>query len=699
MNLIIRRDASEHRGRFAVETIELRNSKGAMKNSGFNLLACLLATSASLFAQGPYDPDQWPFVADPTKVVHFASADNSFTPLADSWTATLSMLSGGDQATSPVTLRSRAGLKVLGNYLNTADSVFTEWADNETIDILMLVYGDDAVLSTNGQPRNFNFLIGTLPELSAPLGGQIPVAAKNQKWNWVLFRIANGLRASDGTRFVGSIPANAQGAFQFGGVNGGTIRLEGVPNLIARVIAFGEQGAFGEPTDYTAFEPPDVCDPEPATNHAFLDLHNAATNHMTVINEGDQMTEIVDDAGPVEAPRRAVRALGAYMNFAVMDNYLGQTCNDPRAMKICVEFYDDPALAGSRFGPEAYSTDSTGSVGFVPPERRYTLRGSGEWRSVAWTIPSVTLFGVNVAPLTAGPRLIFETGKPFISRFDLAVFRVTPHPLAGQDPLSGCFEDPDICTTNYGNYAEMNLATVVFDGLAPGTSVGDQNMIQAEAGPVTDLRMAIRPAHNDGAPGFAHQYLNLSIVNEPFGPSTQPNARLAICMTYYDDPLLAGQSFRPEVYQSDRNGITGFAFTPGNIAVALQGTDRWREAYFELPDVKFLGVNQGPQAAARFFVSGKIYFSRVRYAVIRPCGPLAGVNRLAECHHPTLRIRREAGNARLSWTTDVEGWTLETTADLASPNWTTVPELVVVEGDEYVVVTPANGTAFFRLKN
>ena len=38
-----------------------------------------------------------------------------------------------------------------------------------------------------------------------------------------------------------------RGAFQFGGVNGGTIRAEGVPNLTVRVVAFGEQGAFGEP--------------------------------------------------------------------------------------------------------------------------------------------------------------------------------------------------------------------------------------------------------------------------------------------------------------------------------------------------------------------------------------------------------------------------------------------------------------------
>jgi hypothetical protein len=667
-----------------------------MKNI-HGLLAGLLTSTVSLFAAGPYDPDQWPFVADPAKIVHFVSTDNTFTPLSDSWTPTLSILSGGDQETAPVTLRTRTGLKVNGNYLNTADSGYTEWADNDTIDILMQVYGDDAILSGAGQPRNFNFLLGTLPELVAPNGGQIPLAAKNQKWNWVLFRVANGNRPSDGTRYVGSIPANAQGAFQFGGVNGGTIRAEGVPNLTVRVMAFGEQGAFGEPSDYMDFEPPDECAPEPLTNHAFLDLQNTNSHHMVVLNEGDQTTEIVDDAGiPFEDQRRAVRARGLYMNFAVTNNFLGLPCNTPRAMKICVEFYDDPALVGSRFGPDAYATDAAGSMGFVPPARLYTLRGSGEWKKIAWTIPAVSLFGVNVTPLTAGPRLFFETGQPFISRFDLAVLRVSPHPLAGQDPLADCYEDPDICTTNYGNYAEMDLAAGIFNGLAPGTSGGDQEMIQGEAGPVDDRRAAIRPARDDGTPGFAHNYLNLSIVNQALGPSTQPNAHLAICMTYYDDPALAGQSFRPEVYITDRNGVNGFAFTPGSIAVVLEGTDGWREAYFELPDVKFNGVNQGPQAAARFFVSGKIFFSRVRYGVIRPCGPLAGQNPVADCGPVTLLVRREGSNVRLSWTSSLDTWALETTADLST--WQPVPGTPEINGNERFMLVPIADKAFFRLR-
>ena len=156
-------------------------------------------------------------------------------------------------------------------------------------------------------------------------------------------------------------------------------------------------------------------------------------------------------------------------------------------------------------------------------------------------------------------------------------------------------------------------------------------MIIEEAGPAGDRRQAVRPAFEDGTPGFAHNFLNFAIVGEPFGPSSQPNARLGICVTYYDDPNLLGATFRPEVYQTERNGAITFGFTDGAIARALEGTDRWREAYFEIPDLKFLGVNQGPQAAARIALSGKVFFSRVRYAVIRPCGPHAGENLLEGC--------------------------------------------------------------------
>jgi hypothetical protein len=312
----------------------------------------------------------------------------------------------------------------------------------------------------------------------------------------------------------------------------------------------------------------------------------------------------------------------------------------------------------------------------------------------------VNLKGINVGTNTSGPRFVSENGQVFVSRFDIAVLRTGTNVLAGMDPLATCFEDPNICTDAYGSYAELDLAKGIMNGLNVGTSGGDQEMIQAEAGPTNDRRLAVRPAREDGTPGFAHQYLNFAILNEALGPSSQPPARLGICATYYDDPALAGTRFKPEVYQTDRNGTTTFGFTPDSFFVTLTGSDKWLNAYWEIPDVKFIGVNQGPQAAARFTLSGKIFVSRLRYGVIRPCGPNAGVNPVGSCSAVTMSAGLSTnGMLRLTWPADGTQYTLQSTPALAAPQWQTVNATPTVEGDLNVVVLPFSGAiAFYRLQ-
>lgn len=666
----------------------------------------LLAGSASgLSAQtGPFPPTEWPASLDPTQRVHFTSTDGLLTPPNENWTADLSVLAGGDQDTGPFTIGGFTGLKALGNYLNVADTGYEEWADDETIDILIQAYGDAALFNGAGEPRNFNFLTGTLPELAAPSGGQVAVEARNKKWNWILFRIANGTRGSDGTRFVGSIPANAQGATAAGGVNGGTIRFEGVPNLIVRAVAFGPQGAFGEPEAVNVFSPAGSCDPEPNTNLVGLDINAGSTNHLVALNDGDQTVVFEEGVGPANDKRRAVRPEGTFLNFGITENFLGLPCNDPRAMKVCVEFFDDPAFAGLdvRFGPEAYATDDSGGVAFYPIDQRQLLTGSGIWLKRSWVVPAVNLKGVNAGTLTAGPRFSSENGKVFVSRVDLAVLRIGNHPLAGQDPLADCFADPNICTGAYGSFAELDLAKDIKNGLDVGSSGGDQEMIQEEAGPAGDRRNAIRPAREDGTPGFAHQYLNFSITGEALGPNSQPNANLAICVEYYDDPALTGARLKPEVYFTENNGQNNLAFTPDTFFVTLEGTDAWRTAYWELPNVKFNGVNQGPQAAARFYLSDKIFVSHVRYGVIRPCGPDAGKNPLADCKplvSPTLVAALTGTPVRLElrWPAAAVGYVAEKTASLTTPSWQPVPGDPVLEGDTLVLRLDPTESSYYRL--
>ena len=665
------------------------------------LLAVVVTLASRLSAQnGPFPPDAWPPTVKGAATVHFAVVGNALEAPAGAtgWTPNLQILTGGDQQTAPVALDGLEGVRATQAYLNIADPEYTAWAEEAEIDILLQVYGDAAVLGGNGAPRNFNFLLGALPALTAPVGGQIPLEGRNFKWNWVLFRVPNNVRG-DGGRFVGTLPPDVVGASQNGGVNGGTIRLENVANLAVRAVAFGPAGAFGEPAEINQFAPPDACDPEPSTNYVFLDFAAGTSQELMLLSDGDQTATVEMDIGPAGQKRTAARPLGTFLNFGITNNYLGQPCNAPVTMKLCVEYFDDPAAIGRSFGPEAFATDAAGGVGFAPAESRATLAGTGRWIRQSWVVPGVNLKGINTGSLTGGVRLAFTGGPVSLSRFDLAVLRDGAHPLAGQDPLANCYRDPAVCDGVYGDYAEMDLTQGVSDGLAPGTSGGDQQMIQEEAGPPEDRRAAIRAALDDGTPGFNHNYLNFAITDTRLGPSTQPNARLAVCVTYYDDPALSGRSFRPEVYiRENPNGSTSFAFRPASQGTTLQGSGRWLDSYFEIPDVKFIGVNQAPQAAARFVVDGKIAISRVRYAVIRECGPRAGVNAL-ESAKPTLHLDRTGpGTLQFRWIAG-QNWRLESSDSLAPDTWQPVEGAPVVETFENVLELPAGETVarFYRL--
>jgi hypothetical protein len=77
------------------------------------------------------------------------------------------------------------------------------------------------------------------------------------------------------------------------------------------------------------------------------------------------------------------------------------------------------------------------------------------------------------------------------------------------------------------------------------------------------------------------------------------------------------------------------------------------DAYFYLPNVNFNGVNQGPQSVCRLATSpavstnsdtGDVFVSRIRYDVIRPCGPFEGINMLQ-----SIGIQQTNQVPKVSW--------------------------------------------------
>ena len=664
-----------------------------------------LTATAAPGAGGPYPVTDWPTNINPNLFAHYWIVDGSLNPPNANWLNSLDLVAGGDQATVDVNFQGLPGKQATQPNINILDQNWQDWNTNGLIDILLCVYGDANVLRSATDPyqgRRFQFLTGTLPTdvYSTVYGGLFVTNAFNSKWNWLLFTITNNFQSNLVDRLVGSIRTNLVGSAPFGGINGGTIRIQGPDNnangLSIRAAAFGQHGVFGTAADINQFAPPTgTCPPVVDVNLVGIDLNAGFTNHIQVINDPatSQDVTFVSNVGPVGDKRNAVMPNSLYLNFGIVSNYLGQPCNDNVSLKVCVDYYDDPVFAGAgvQFGPYAYASDNLGAIATLPPTSQVTLQGSGQWIRQSWVIPNVNLLGVSTAPLTGGPQFISINGQVAVSRFYLAAIRTTG-PLAGQDPLADCFPDPNICTGVYGNYAELDLANGITNGVDVGTSSGDQTFVVETAGPPTDQRLSV-------APSFAPAYvLNFQIVTNALGPTTQGNLYLAMVVTYYDDPALINQGFRPQVWQTQAPTGTSLAFMNAPQNIVLQGTGKWRDAYWEIGTISLNGVNQGPQAAARFECDSPIHICRIRYAVIRPCGATAGQNLLSS------KVLVTAGAdtnslLKLSWPYLAPQAVLQSTPALGGA-WSPFAVTPVVEGGDHSVVRfgPTNSNSqFFRL--
>jgi hypothetical protein len=692
------------------------------------LLICCLAAAAALatdtLAQGPYAPTNWPPTINPSKKVHYVVTDGAFTAPNTNWNNSLGFAGGGDQATTTVTLCSPdftfTAIRATSTFLNVFDQAFYEWNTNAQIDILVQVLGDDTVTIPPGltNTRVWRFRQGTTGAPACPNGpgggptvNGAPVATNihNFKWNWLLFQITNQpviicATNDTGNRWVGTVPAGSAGNTNYGGVNGGTIRFAAVSpanwtGLTIHAVAFGEAGAFGSTNDINLFEPAAVaCDPVPVSNLVGIDFNGGVTNFLQVMNDTDQTVTYTNSIGPSNDLRKAVIPVGQYLNFGILSNYLGKPCNPNVAIKICADFYDDPAFAGAgvQFGPGSYAVDALGCNPNMtyPSAGLYSMQGSGRWIRKSWTIGGVNLVGVNVEPLTGGPRFTSIGGQVAVSRFFMAALR-TSGPLANQDPLADCLEDPAVCEGIYGDYAELDLPNGIMNGLNTGNNAGDQTYVIEQAGPPNDLRMSVRGA---SSPSY---YLNFAILNNALGPISQGNTHLAMAVTYYDDPALAGKAFRPQTwrYQFGGGTVQGFFNPPPNPgSILLQGTGKWRDAYWEFDRISFDGINQSP-AAARFEMDDPgIHISRVRYAVIRPCGTNAGVNLLGGFRVSLAAAQDTNALVRLSWPYRAPQAQLQSIATFGSA-WANFAGTPTVEGGEQSVlrITNSPDSQFFRL--
>ena len=397
---------------------------------------CALSPASTQAQTGPFSPSNWPPTINVSATVDYVIIDpNATFETPAGWNPNLILQNGGDQAFSGITLNGLYGDQLTSDNLNVADPNYTMFADIPVIDILLQVYGNSSLYNANGSGKNVGVLEGQLNFLTTPSAGTVPPGANNSAWNWMLLSVTNPIDPATGFRYVGDTSYPPQIGGTYGGVNGGTLRLQGIgAGMAVRVVAFGPQGAFGTSNQVNVFAPPPACPEEPPVNLTYVDFNLGVSNHLTVINDANQgeTFTVQSGVGPADDLRTAIQTTSGLMNFGILSNYLGLPCNTPRTMKLGLEVYDDPNLVGTQIMPSQFATDSQGDLGSYAGSP-YTLTGTGKWLKLAFYIPGVDLVGVGTAPLTGGPTLsiVPNGGYPFIDRIELGIFRTGTNALAG----------------------------------------------------------------------------------------------------------------------------------------------------------------------------------------------------------------------------------------------------------------------------
>ena len=88
--------------------------------------------------------------------------------------------------------------------------------------------GTASLYNADGSGKGVGILEGQLNYLTTPSAGTVPLGANNGVWNWMLLSVTNPVDPATGFRYVGDTSYPQQVGGQYGGVNGGTLRLQGI---------------------------------------------------------------------------------------------------------------------------------------------------------------------------------------------------------------------------------------------------------------------------------------------------------------------------------------------------------------------------------------------------------------------------------------------------------------------------------------
>ena len=224
---------------------------------------------------------------------------------------------------------------------------------------------------------------------------------------------------------------------------------------------------------------------------------------------------------------------------------------------------------------------------------------------------------------------------------------------------------------------------------------------------VPDRDIDVKSAGLGGGLGPVHGLPKTTsgLLSEQFqvadGPDTPPICRRTDLFDDVGDDLDQRGKFTAIALQGDGKILVGGAF---GVGTSIGGQSRFRFA--RLDAVTGLADSFDPNVSNGSSVNtiavqpdGKILIGGA-FTKLSPNGG-AAVTRscIARLEGLILNMQRSAANVVLSWGTNFTSYTLETSTNLSTTNWSTVSPAPVVSGSKNVVTNEfTNSTRFYRLR-
>ena len=167
-----------------------------------------------------------------------------------------------------------------------------------------------------------------------------------------------------------------------------------------------------------------------------------------------------------------------------------------------------------------------------------------------------------------------------------------------------------------------------------------------------------------------------------------------------DGTKLAAVAFNDGIYTSTNSGTTWkLSGAPLDAWLSIASSaDGSKLLAGTLSDGLYTSLDSGATWQPAVGVPGQLWVGVASSADGNTLAAVSGLEGVFTWLRPSLGLAHQAGNLTISWTTNQTGLIVQQTTNLASPNWTTATNAVILTNGQYqILISPTVGNKFFRL--